>query len=115
MSEIARRVEVPPLVPQSPLSRMARMDRNATRQARADYQNARLAQHRAELETIVEKAKARMRATLAMDAMAKAREVSDCAATMAQGRESLAMTLGEMMQGYVAGETARLIRRGYED
>ena len=105
-NELARRMPAP--APSMALSRVGR-------QAIRDYNDARLEQHRAELSAVLEKAKARLRKELAMDTMNNAQEVDSYARALSAGRESIAMTMGDIVAAYNAGELARVVRRAYED
>ncbi|RDH76327.1 hypothetical protein DVS77_21470 [Mycolicibacterium moriokaense] len=99
-----------------PLSRtgraISRSDRRAEIQAREDYNDARLAVHRAHLETIVEKARNQSRAELAEDVMLHMRAVDDLVTSLSAGKPALELSLREIQQAYTLGETQRIIRRG---
>lgn len=91
---------------------MARIDAAATIQAREDLNEARLAAHRAQLDAVVEKAKADGRADVMEHVMTKAREVHQIAVALAGGSPSLALTLAELQNAYNTGEVVRAIKRG---
>jgi len=99
----------------SPLSRaartMSRMDAAVTLEARKDLNNARLAVHRAHLETFIQKAEADSRADVMQHVMFKVTEVHSIAVAMCAGNDGLAMSLGALEQAYTNGEVIRTIRR----
>ena len=93
---------------------MARNERQAVAQGHRDYQQAKLQAHRIQLSTELEKLEASQRAELIRFVMSKAVEVDSTARALAQGREGLAFTLGQLMQAYNEAELLRAIRRGAE-
>jgi hypothetical protein len=111
-----RRAELPATV--LPLTKEARqiaqMDRQSVMRARRDFNQARERTHRVELDKMVEKAEADMRAELADYAMYKAREVDDVARHLEGSREALSMTIREYQAAYNAGEVAQIVKRGYQ-
>jgi hypothetical protein len=91
---------------------LARSDKHAELQAREDYNQARLAMHRTQLSTIVEKAEAQARAELAQDAALHAVGIDALVTQLSAGKPALELTLRGIQEAHTIGEQQRILRRG---
>lgn len=91
---------------------MTRSDKATELEARQDFNQARLAVHRAHLNAIVEKAEAHARAELTEDVLLHVRTVDDVVTHLAAGKPGLELILRDIQASHATGESQRILRRG---
>lgn len=91
---------------------MTRSDKATELQARQDYNDARLAVHRAHLDAIVQKAEAHARAQLTEDAMLHITAIDSLVGQLSANKPALELALREIQAAHTTGEMQRILRRG---